>query len=477
MMAELVRRGLFVERRDMILQGEPDHGFAQAACQEVAYRNLPRARRRALHKAAAAWLERSARGAGGLHEDVIAHHFREAGELARALPYARRAAERAIRTHAIEEAVRLLQSCREIVAQIPGAELLPQARERQLVTIAASLAHQLVLLGDLQRAVALADEVLPGGTASDRETSREVARLLIWKGWAQHHQGRYADARAAFVAAQQRLSGERSLLGLMALTGEMGATVHLGEQGDCADRLRRTLAEHHAAPASQEWERGLSSAHRVLANQELHVGRYDVCEEEYRTAYDLSLSANAPVEAVDALNGLAALYYFRGQLDRAESAWRMAVAQAEQWDLLQHRSVILSNLGELELARCDTTKARATLQHAEALFRHLGSERGLSETHRALCECHLLLGELDEAKTHAEKGLSLAERLRSPYMLGAVHRTAARVMHALWKRDGAPEALEAVRRHLDASAAALGAAGMQKLADETNALRGELLGG
>jgi hypothetical protein len=112
----------------------------------------------------------------------------------------------------------------------------------------------------------------------------------------------------------------------------------------------------------------------VLPNQELHISWHDVCRAEHRAAYDLTPSANAPLEAVDALNCLAALYYcFGGQIERAASAWRMTVTPAEQWDLLQHRSIILSNLGELKLARGDTTKARTTLQHAEALFRHLGS--------------------------------------------------------------------------------------------------------
>jgi hypothetical protein len=57
-----------------------------------------------------------------------------------------------------------------------------------------------------------------------------------------------------------------------------------------------------------------------------------------------------------------------------------------------------------------------------------------------------------------------------------LHRTAARVMHAIWEHRAESEALAAVEYHLDASAEALGTAGMQKLADETNALRAELLG-
>ncbi|UQA55231.1 protein kinase domain-containing protein [Polyangium aurulentum] len=475
LLSELLRRGIFVERRDASLQGELNYAFAQTALQEVAYRNAPRARRRALHRAAALWLERATRGSGGTHDEAIGHHFREAGELARALPYTRSAAERAMRTHAIEEAVRLLEGAREILLEMPASEIAEDERQRQLAPLLASLVHELVLAGSLARAVELADEALGRFGRGVGIEAHELARIAIGKGWALEHLGRYAEARESFVEAERLLDEEGSLLALMALTGEMGARGHLGDYGDCAERLRRTLALCDGTPASQEWGRALSSAHRVLANSEVLFGRFEESERQYRRAHELALAANAPVEAVDALNGLAALHYFGGRLDRAEDTWRQALAQAERWDLVQHRSVLLSNVGELELARGDARAARETLGRAEALHVRLGSERGLGETQRALAECHLVLGALDEARSHAERGLALAEKLRSPYMRGTAHRTLARVMHA--QCGGADEeARAAVARHLDAGIAAFEAAGMDKLAAETRELFTTLLG-
>ncbi|WP_308789595.1 serine/threonine-protein kinase [Polyangium mundeleinium] len=473
-LADLVRRGIFAPRRDAMLAGELDYAFTQAALQEVAQRRVPKARRRALHRAAALWLERATGGSPGPHDDLIGHHFREAGELALALPYKRRAAERAMRTHAIEEAVRMLEASREILLEMPSSAMDAPARLGELLSLAGSLAHELVLAGSLARAIEVADDAL-ARAADLGDRADEKARVAIEKGWALQHLSRYADARESFVLAGQWLGEDESLLALRALTGAMGASVHLGDHRASADHLRRVLESHEkgdAAARTQEWERALSSAYRVLGNGYLHTGRYDEGEPTYQRAIERAIAANAPVEAVDAYNGLAALHYFRGRLDLAESTWREALEQTERWDLVQHRSIILSNVGELELARGDARAAIRTLSRAEVLHERLGSLRGLAEAHRALAECHLVTGELDAAKGHAERCIELADRVSSPYMRGTARRTMARVLHASAKGDDALRA-EATR-FLDESISIFESANMNKLAEETRALAASL---
>jgi len=476
-LADLTRRGIFVERRDVILQGESDHAFAQAAMQEVVYQSVPPARRRDLHKAAAVWLERVMRGAGAMREDnTIGHHFREAGDLKRALPYELRAAEHAMRVHAIEEAVRLLESCRETLQQLAAADPGSRELQRQLAEVMASLVHQLVLAGDPERAVALAEETLAGLDASHPETAREAARIAIGRGAGLELLGRHVTARDAFMAATRLLGGDTSLLALMALAGEVSAAVHLGEQDGSAARLRRLVEAHGAAPASQEWERALSAAHRALGKRELELGHHEASEAELMRAYDLALSAIAPVEAVAALDSLAALHQGRGDLERAAATWRAALEQAERADLAWYRSVILVHLGELELSRGEAARAREALQHALALHQQLRSERGLAEAHRALAECYLALGELDLAWAQAQRSLDHALRARSPLALGEAHRAAAQVLHGMALRGARPGALAEVTHHLDASLSAFEAVGQRRWIERTKALRAELLG-
>jgi tetratricopeptide (TPR) repeat protein len=277
---------------------------------------------------------------------------------------------------------------------------------------------------------------------------------------------------------------------LMALTGEAGATDKLGDPEACARTLRGALERFSALRSPDPAvERALSAAHRVLANAEMGLGSYDAALATFDRAYDLALSANAPVDAVDALNSRGALHYFRGQtladrgegdeakreLDRAESTWQLALAQADQWDLLQHRSIILSNLGELEWLRGDPARAIATLEKAEALHTYLRSDQGLADTYRLFGECHLAVGSLARAEEYAARGLAIAERLDSPYWLGPIHRTMARVGHALCAaRPDDAAARTRVKDHLGASLRAFEKAGMVKEVERTLTLAREL---
>src|SRR4029450_9474146 len=59
----------------------------------VAYATVPRASRRRLHAAVARYVEETLTGAAETLSTILAHHWREAGEAARAIPYLLAAAD------------------------------------------------------------------------------------------------------------------------------------------------------------------------------------------------------------------------------------------------------------------------------------------------------------------------------------------------------------------------------------------------
>jgi hypothetical protein len=120
-------------------------------------------------------------------------------------------------------------------------------------------------------------------------------------------------------------------------------------------------------------------------------------------------------------------------------------------------------------------RAQATLRHALALHLQLGSDRGLSETHRALGELFLALGDLDEAWAQVERSLERAARVRSPHVLGKAHRAAARVLRALWSRGDRPDGAAEAERHAKESVSAFRVAGAASIPGEGEALRAALL--
>jgi tetratricopeptide (TPR) repeat protein len=99
--------------------------FSHALVRDTLYDELPMARRVRLHREAGKALERRYAGELDPHLAELAHHFTQAapgGEPAKAVRYARRAGDRAVRLLAYEEAVRLFDLALETLELQPVIE-------------------------------------------------------------------------------------------------------------------------------------------------------------------------------------------------------------------------------------------------------------------------------------------------------------------------------------------------------------------
>jgi len=112
-----------LEARDLIrreslsqVKDDAEFSFKHILIREVAYATLPRADRRRRHAAVAAFIE------GALHDRarnlawVLAHHWREAGDDAKAIPYLIAAAEQADEQLAFHHSLTLYSSALELLA-------------------------------------------------------------------------------------------------------------------------------------------------------------------------------------------------------------------------------------------------------------------------------------------------------------------------------------------------------------------------
>jgi class 3 adenylate cyclase len=113
-----------LESRDLIrrepssqVQGEAEFAFKHILIREVAYSTLPREDRKGRHAAVARYIEEVAGDGTRNLSWVLAHHWREAGELDRSLPYLIRAAEQAHEQLAFHHAVQLYGSALELMAE------------------------------------------------------------------------------------------------------------------------------------------------------------------------------------------------------------------------------------------------------------------------------------------------------------------------------------------------------------------------
>jgi len=81
---ELVRRELIRPSRLSSVEGQMEFAFGHGLVRDVAYAQIPRAERVRKHEAAAGWIEALAGDRVAEHAELLAHHYREALELARA---------------------------------------------------------------------------------------------------------------------------------------------------------------------------------------------------------------------------------------------------------------------------------------------------------------------------------------------------------------------------------------------------------
>lgn len=171
-----------LELRDFIrrqpasrLAGDPEYLFKHILTMEVAYATLPRASRRERHGRVARYLELASGDRIRESASVLAHHWKEADEPARAAPYLVLAAEVAARAGAKGEAIALFSEA------IGLADAVGDDEVRTRATLGRAWAR--IDVGDYTLATADLEPLLAHGDVEVRgRATRTSARLAFLRG-------------------------------------------------------------------------------------------------------------------------------------------------------------------------------------------------------------------------------------------------------------------------------------------------------
>lgn len=263
-----------LEARDFIRQeatsqlaGDVEFSFKHMLIHDVAYSTVPRATRRERHAAVARYVEETLEGASDRFAWLLAHHWREAGEGARAIPYLLAAAEAAFQGWAQEAAVQLYATALELAED-------DETRRR----IALQRALGLVRLDEFPKAADELAQLLPGLTGEDRLQGLLAAgRARLWT----EHTTETVEMAEEAVALARELGDSAGLAAAFALQSQA-----LGQRGEGGD-IERAL--ELGEQALVEWVPG---THRFDLAEHLHlhadlvywVGDYKRCAELSRQA-------------------------------------------------------------------------------------------------------------------------------------------------------------------------------------------------
>jgi len=338
-----------LEARDLIrrdpssqLGGDAQFTFKHMLIRDVAYSTVPRAARRERHAAVARHVEERLAGATETLSTILAHHWREAGEPARAVPYLTAAAEAARRSWAHDSVIELYSMAIELAED-------PEFR----LNLRLERAIALVELWDMERA---ADELAALVPELD---GRQRIDGLIALGHAYVWTERDAEtlATAAEAAAMlDRVEDESAEAAVLAM--ESQGLAMRGEEGDLerAYDLGERALELWAPGA-----RGLALSHHLTlhADTTYWAGEYErsaqLARRSRRVAEDVhvveSLVRGGGWEALT-LAGL-------GRHEEAIAIWNDLFAVAD--DLGHPRQVLLnySSLAYRELWDLDEARRRS----------------------------------------------------------------------------------------------------------------------
>ena len=203
---ELVRREFVRPVRVSSVKGEDEFSIWHALVRDVAYQQIPRARRAEKHVAAAAWIEETAQERVADHSEILVHHYEQALELGRAagdIDDADELAGRFIRFS-------VLAGDRAMSLDIPAAEGAYR-RALTLLDDGPQRAAALVKLGDalqpqgrLPESEAAYEEAIPMLRVASEERAAAVAMGSLSRAlWRHGETARAREHAAAGVALLQ----------------------------------------------------------------------------------------------------------------------------------------------------------------------------------------------------------------------------------------------------------------------------------
>ncbi len=297
----------------------PDHAhsFRHVITQEVAYNLIPPTQRSQLHRAVAVWHEAQGSGRQATFYPLLAKHWSNAGDVARALDYLEKSADDALRHFANQEVVKFLQQAIELDRRTPGFadDFRRACWHRQMGEAHYGLSEIPPSLACFREALRLLRQPLPSGAvptlgASLWEFARQFAHRLLPR------RPLPADSPRAARTLEAARAYER-VAQICYLNNARTETIHAA--------LKSLNLAERVGPC-RELARGYSHAAVVFGLLTLHrVARANTARARATAALVNEPPCTAYVEFVRALYGITV-----GDWDDSEASTRLAIRIAEE---------------------------------------------------------------------------------------------------------------------------------------------------
>jgi tetratricopeptide (TPR) repeat protein len=418
------------------LTAHGDYRYRQSLLRELVYDSIAPRTREDLHGRIGQVIESVMPEVAVQQPELLAHHFAESTQVARAIDYAVRSGDRAASLHALADALYHYRAAAELAKRLPGGGADERARALLRACDAArALGHE--------DALAIAEEALAAAPADDALRAalrRRAGELAARSGQTQRSAEHLADAdritpaegreRAeltlakAYLARSDDRPGEALAVGHTAVKEALAA----GDRALALEAEEAVAAFASAAGAQDEWLRatersvehataigdlsGLTRGLATLTYAALDRGELSLAEDLANQLLGAeSRLGNVSGEA-GARRALGRVFFGQGRFTEAETTLQRALSLADPLAQGPHPADPASTLlvlGSLAIEQGEYDTAATTLSEARAV-----AERSPARAHIAprvaaeLARLALMRGLIDEATQHASAAYAAA---------------------------------------------------------------------
>ncbi|HEX6143902.1 MAG TPA: AAA family ATPase [Geminicoccaceae bacterium] len=446
------------------------YDFKHALVQDVAYGSLLRSKRQQLHNRIAIVLETKFPETGEAKPELLAHHFREAGQPKRALPYALRAGELAAAGYAYPEARARFEDALVMVEALPEAEARARARIDVVVKLAGVALNRTHFEMDLRRLREVES------AAEDFGDRAALCQIRYWIGRLNYVLGNFDlgidFARSALLIAddlgrEDRLSAApvNLLARLHCLRGEARDAIVQAERSvvqmeRLGDRIEQAAVSGVLAFAygmHGDFAAAFDAAHAgvELAKQVDHLPTLAACwhflavvkgwhgdlEEAVPAFEEALLAADRGRDVFRrylAHGWRGEAYLLAGELDPAERDLTACLALGDEIGTVFHRGAFEAFLARIRLLRRQTESALELSGHAVEVARENAQAWSRSIALRVRAEVLLASGaSAAQARAAIEEAMRLQQERGCRFDLAYSEAVAARILAASGDEAGA----------------------------------------
>ena len=396
--------------------------FKHALVKDAAYQGLLRSKRLQLHKVIAEIVERDFQQMAERNPELLAYHYREAGDVEKSIPFSFKAGDEAAGRYAPAEASAHYQSALEMAKEITDTKKSARIQIKAILKLAKVIVKRDQLesnLASLEQARKLAEAI---------NHPVRLCQIQYWIGRSYYVMGRFelaAEFARLALDIAETLGNDDSIE-----TGPVNllARVHclMGEPVEAISYAARSVKQMHEMGDSME-EAAVSG---VLSFAHAQHGQF----KEAIAAADHGV---ALAEEVGHLPTIAACLMFRGvvngwfgKLADAEPDFEQALYVCQKSGDVFRKYLTLGWQGEARLIAGEILAARSSLEECLALGKTLGTffHRGAFEAF--LAKAMLAQGDIDAALLTSEIAVATATESSEAWPLSIALRTEAEVQLA-----------------------------------------------